>query len=289
MNRLLLTSLLAALAIDAAPASAGEMRRLTKDGRLKFSPVYIHETDAIAFTELETPKLYRLKRLNLADGTIESLHPEASTSEFEPAFARQADVYAYAHTKNALSVSVRIRREGAAMVEIPPADGFAGLRSPAVSSDGKRILFCHAEDGKQKIFAVQSDGRGRTALTDARGIDNWPDFSPDGELIVFGSSRDGDFEIFIMNADGTNVRRLTTSPGQDIRPRFSPDGRQIAFVSHRDGNAEIYLMNADGSNVRRITQSDERDDYPSWHPQGNELVAVCERGGEHDLYAIDVP
>jgi tricorn protease-like protein len=273
----------------AGTAAAGEPVRLTFDGRIKFTPVFCHDGESLVYVDFEKPTLYRLQRLHLASGTIEALHPEASTFQFEPAWARRAPVYAYAHTRGTLSVSVIIRRDKEQLAEILPGGGFDGLRSPAVAPDGTRVLYSHAERGRQQIFSVAPDGSETRPLTDSPGNNNWPDFSPDGRQIVFSSSRTSDYEIHVMDSDGGNVRPLTDSPLQDIRPRFSPDGSRIAFTSHRDGNAELYVMQADGTVVTRVTQHDERDDYPAWHPDGAHLVAVCERDGEHDLYLIDAP
>lgn len=278
-----------ALAQFARGLTAGEPTRLTHDGRQKYTPVFCNDGEHLVFVDLETPSLLRLKRLRIADGQIEALHPDVTTSEFEPAWARSANVYAYAHTRGTLSVSVIIRGENGRQAEVLPGGGFDGLRSPAVSSEGTRVLFAHSERGRQQIFSVSPEGKDERPLTDSAGNNNWPDFSPDGRQIVFASSRTGNYEICVMQADGSNVRQLTDSPLQDIRPRFSPDGQRIAFTSHRDGNAELYVINADGSDEKRVTVHDERDDYPAWHPNGKQLIAVCEREGEFDLYLIDVP
>ena len=288
MNRRILCLAAAILGGLIGSATAGEPVRLTFDGRQKFTPTICHDGESLVYVDFERPNLYRLKRLLLAGGEPEDLHPEATTFEFEPAWARQSPVYAYAHARGTLSISVIIRREGQQLAEILPGGGFDGLRSPAVSADGSRVLYSHAERGRQQIYSVAPDGTGATPLTNSPGNNNWPDFSPDGRQIVFASSRSDDYEIYVMDADGKNVRRLTDSPLQDIRPRFSPDGRHIAFTSHRDGNAELYVINADDSSIRRVTSSEERDDYAAWHPSGRQLVAVCERGGEHDLYLFDL-
>jgi TolB protein len=273
-----------------AEVQAGESVRVTHDGRLKFSPVYRDGGTELVFAELVTPSLYQLRRLVVADGSIGPLNTTASTSEFEPACSRDSECYAYLKTRSALSVSVVVcNRRGTKLGEILPADGFCGYRSPALAPDHSRVAFSYAEKGRQQIFSAQPDNADRKALTDSRGINNWPSYAPDGKSIVFGSSRDGNFEIYRMNADGSNVRRLTDSPFQDIRPRFSPDGRRIAFTSHRDGNAEIYVMQADGSLPLRITDNAERDDYPDWHPDGRQLIIVSERAGRHDLYLTSVP
>jgi Tol biopolymer transport system component len=274
----------------ALTAPAAEPEPLTRDGRLKFSPVFRDGGREVVFVELVNPSLYQIRRLVLADGSDRPLHTVSPTSEFEPASSADGECYAFLKTRGALSVSIVVRntQEGE-LGEILPAEGFCGYRAPALAPDHSRLAFAYAEQGKQQIYSARLNGDDRKQLTDARGISNWPAYSPDGRSIVFGSSRDGDFEIYRMNADGTEVRRLTESPFQDIRPRFSPDGKRIAFTSHRDGNAEIYVMQADGSAARRVTQSFDRDDYPDWHPDGQRLVIVSERGGKHDLYLVNVP
>lgn len=271
-------------------APAAEPQRLTHDGRLKFSPVFVPGGQELVYAELVDPTLYQLRRLDLADGQSKPLHDSASASEFEPGWSADGACYAYLRLRGVLSISIVVRdKAGGQLAEILPGEGFCGYRSPAIAPDHARLAFSYAEGGTQQIYSEAISGGERRALTDSRGACNWPAYSPDGRSIVFGSSRDGNFEIYVMNADGSNQRRLTDSPFQDIRPRFSPDGRRIAFTSHRDGNAEIYVMRADGADPRRLTDSPERDDYPEWRPDGDQLVIVSERQGRHDLYLVDAP
>jgi WD40 repeat protein len=271
-------------------ALAGDPQRLTENGRLKFSPFFRHEGREIIFVELTDPTIYRLQKLTLKDGSIQPLHAEANTSEFEPFSAEDGEAYGYLKTRGALSVSLMLRDgQGSVLGEILPEDGFCGYRHPTVSRGKSLLAFSYAEKGMQQIYSSKLNGTERRMLTESQGLNHWPAFSPDGTSIAFGSSRDGNFEIYVMRADGSHVRRLTDHPLQDMRPRFSPDGKRIAFTSHRDGNAEIYVMDADGSNLQRITNHPERDDYAEWHPDGARLVVVSERSGRHDLYLVDVP
>ena len=268
---------------------AGEPRRLTNDGRIKFTPVFL-DADTLAYVDFEKPELTVIKRIKLSDGVVTPLHAKADTQELEPAFFAGGNRCVYLRARGTLSVSMVIRDEtNGSRIEVPPENGFCGFRCPTFSRDGKRVVFSYAAGGFQDLYSVnRGSGKDRRQLTKNSGINNWPDFSPDGRQIIFGSTRHGNFELYMMRADGSDVRRLTDNPFQDLRPRFSPDGRQIAFTSTRDGNHEIYVMQADGSRVRRITGHSERDDYAAWHPDGKRLAIVSERNGSHDLYLLDV-
>jgi Tol biopolymer transport system component len=273
-----------------SPASAADIERLTHDGRQKWSPTFRDKGRDLVFVEFVDPTLFQIRRLTLATGQVEPLHPAATASEFEPAWSADGECYAYCKLRGVLSISVMVRsRSGTDIAEILPDNGFCGYRSPALSPDHLRLVFSYAENGSQQIVSCRLNGDDRRPLAEARGISNWPAYSPDGKSIAFGSSRDGNFEIYVMHADGTDLRRLTEDPFQDVRPRFSPDGKRIAFTSHRDGNAEIYVMDADGSNQQRVTECDELDDYADWHPDGERLVFVGERGGKQDLYLVPAP
>lgn len=287
MKCTLTLSLICALA---AAAIGAEPVRLTTDGRLKFSSAFSNKGDELVFATLETPILFRLMRLKLADRTVEPLHKDASKSEFEPAFSPDGRYCAFAQNNGVLTVQIVIRdRQLNKDATVPPGTGFSGLRSPAISPDCTRVAFAFADEDRQQIYSVDLQGGDRRALTDSTGINNWPAYSPDGRQIVFASTRDENYELYVMQADGSQVRRLTESPFQDLRPRFSPDGKRIAFVSGRDGNYEIYVMQADGSGVVRLTHNPEREDYPTWHPDGRHLVIASERSGRHDLYLMEVP
>ena len=268
--------------------AAAEPKRLTTDGRGKFSPVFIDET-ALVYVDFVKPVLFQIQQMTWADGHVEPFHSDAKAPEMEPAFSADGRYCAFVQTRGALSLALVIRdRQKNQDAAIPPAAGFAGYRSPTFSPDGKQVVYSFAEKGRQSLFSVDIQAQNRRRLTDHVGIDNWPMFLPDGKKILFGSTRDGNFEIYTMDADGENIKQLTHSPFQDLRPRYSPDGRQIVFTSNRDGNYEIYTMHTDGSQLRRITNHPERDDYATWHPAGDSIVLVSERAGRHDLYHLPI-
>src|SRR5689334_16926662 len=98
------------LAIGGRGAWAGDRAavRLTHDGRMKFSPIAIGLKGEIIYCELADPTLYRLTRLTLADGSTRPLHPDAQTSEFEPALSADGKGVAYLKTVAPLRVNLVI-------------------------------------------------------------------------------------------------------------------------------------------------------------------------------------
>lgn len=275
---------------SSAALSAGEPVQITHDGRAKFTTLVVPEGNEAWYVEYETPRIYRLMRVNLKTGASSRLHPEAVTGEFEPTMAADGKAYAYLKLIGALRISVVVReRNGTQLYEIPPGEGLSGLRGPALSPDHSTLAYVYPDAALQHIHFASNNGSTRRQFTSGANMNHWPCFSPDGKRIVYGSNRDGNYELYSSDLNGNDLKRLTNNPYQDIRPKYSPDGRKIAFVSHRDNNFEIYVMNVDGSNPVRITNDIERDDYPSWHPNGKQLLVVSERDGRHDLYMYDVP
>ena len=283
------TAGLVCAAVGWGTALAAE-RPLTDDHRYKRDPVFV-DAGTLIFVLQARPEQLQLVRLKLADRKQQPVHKDETRSELEPAVSRDGRYLAFLQSRTAASVGMVIedtREQKTA--EIPPASGFSGMRSPAFTPDGKRVLYVFAEGGRQKVFSCNIQAGDRKVLVDVAGICNWPSVSADGRYLLFGSTRDGNYEIYRARAtDGSEIRRLTRHRAQDVRPRFSPDGRRVVFVSNRDGNREIYVMDADGSNVKRITEHPERDDYPAWHPDGKRIVYVSERKGRFDLWLRDVP
>lgn len=278
------------IALIKSICEAAEPVRLTDDGKLKSDPTFVNEGRQLVFTWLEQDDRLRLMRMSMKTKKFEPLHKDVTKSEFEAAFSPDGRYYAFVQSRGNLNLALVIRNtKENKQSEVPPGGGFSGLRSPTISPDAKRVLFCYPEQGRQHIYSVNVLAKDKKQLTDSSGVNNWPSISRDGKQIVFGSTRDGNYEIYVMKYDGSDVRRITESPRQDMRPEFSPDGSRIAFTSSRDGNYEIYVVNSDGSQLRRLTTNQERDDYATWHPDGKHLAVVSERAGRHDLYLYEVP
>jgi TolB protein len=264
-----------------------EPTALTRDGRLKMDPTFVHNGDELVFAVQESPTQVSLMCLKLANGSVERLHPQATTSDFEASFSADGRYYAYVQNRGNLDIRLVVRdtQENRDVLLNP---GLVGVRRPSLAPDGRRLAFSVPSATGQQIATVNLQGQDRRNLTQT-GFNCWPSFSPDGREIAFGSSRAGNFDIYVMKADGSDVRRLTSESGMDMRPAWSPDGKRLAFTSNRDGNYEIYVVNADGSGLRRLTHNPERDDYAAWHPDGRHVAVISERAGRFDIYLLEVP
>src|SRR5690242_21289634 len=74
---------------------------------------------------------------------------------------------------------------------------------PAISPDGRQLVFMSDRDGDIEIYTMRIDGTHAQRLTHSAGRDAHPSWSPDGKQIYFQSPRDTPApQIFVMNADG---------------------------------------------------------------------------------------
>ena len=72
------------------------------------------------------------------------------------------------------------------------------LRYPAISPDGKTIVFSYKGD----LYKVPSSGGDAIPLTLHEAYDYMPVFSHDGKWLAFASDRYGNFDVFIMPSNG---------------------------------------------------------------------------------------
>jgi dipeptidyl aminopeptidase/acylaminoacyl peptidase len=173
--------------------------------------------------------------------------------------------------------------------------------SPAVSPDGRRVLFVSERDGNREIYVMNADGSDETRLTHEARADFDPAWSPDGQSVAFVSARETTDELFTMTADGDSVTNITQHVAAEFnwQPTWSPDGTRLAFGSGREGMEEIYAQTlgqpVDENNPVRLTTSETWDGgwsgYPEWSPDGQRLVYILfHRIGqwmEQDVYVMD--
>src|ERR1700742_4277509 len=86
------------------------------------------------------------------------------------------------------------------------------LRYPAISPDGKTIVFSYKGD----LYKVAASGGDATPLTLHESHDFTPVWSRDGKHIAFASDRYGNFDVFVMPSGGGEATRITYHSSPDL-------------------------------------------------------------------------
>lgn len=103
------------------------------------------------------------------------------------------------------------------------------MRYPAISPDGKTILFSYQGD----IYSVPSTGGTAVPLTISESYEFSPVWSHDGKTIAFASDRYGNFDVFVMPAGGGEAKRLTAHSNSELPSCFSADDQSVLFSATR--------------------------------------------------------
>lgn len=99
------------------------------------------------------------------------------------------------------------------------------------SPDGKTIVFCGDRNGEFDVYKIPAAGGTEVRLTDAKGLDDGPEYSPDGKYIYFNSVRTGSMQIWRMKPDGSGQEQVTNDAFYNWFAHISPDGKWMVFIS----------------------------------------------------------
>ncbi len=160
------------------------------------------------------------------------------------------------------------------------------LRYPAISPDGKTIVFTYKGD----LYRVASAGGPATALTTHEAQDFMPVWSHDGRQIAFASDRYGNFDIFVMPVEGGPARRLTFHSAAEYPYAFSADDKYVIFGAARmdlatnrqfptGSQPELYRAPAAGGRTEQVLATPAEDARPSRN--GQLLLYMDKKGGEN--------
>ena len=156
----------------------------------------------------------------------------------------------------------RIHPDGSAAEQVG-----AGI-DPAVSPDGKTIVYAKNDRQGHYVYAADADGKNEHQLTKEpnpyAGVH--AAWTPDSRHIIYGDRSGEALELFMSDPDGANRKQLTFLKQAATSPAVSPDGKWISFrlcdeiywkdsATSRKAYAEqradkrpVWVMGADGSN-----------------------------------------
>ena len=124
----------------------------------------------------------------------------------------------------------------------------ATVSEPAVSPDGRFVVFALHHQGARNLWRIAMNGEGLRQLTTGR-FDWHPALSPDGKWVVYASYSQGQRALYKAPLDGSaSPLRLVGTGGADLA--ISPDGKLFACANDL-GETEIRSFN-DGALTRRF-------------------------------------
>ena len=170
--------------------------------------------------------------------------------------------------------------DGTGFRNLTPSLGF-DYYWPSISPRATKV----AAVQQSKLVSFNSDGTGRTVLTDSgvfQVFDAPSAWSPNDRTIAFvsyvGNLNTAPNQISVINSDGTGLTNLT-NPGtlQDRNPVWSPDGTKIAFVRNppfgTTGTSSLMVVSSAGGTPTILLSSNSQSiGSPTWSPTGTDIA-----------------
>lgn len=160
------------------------------------------------------------------------------------------------------------------------------VRWPAISADGKTIVFEHdfgvskLDVASKRVTPLRFDINAETeeSLTEVRNFNSEVDdyeLAPNSRRIVFAVHG----EVFTAPVDEGDLRQITDSPWRDQNVTYSPDGKWIAYVSDRSGREELYVSAVDGAGEpQKLTDIDALKASYTWSPDSTQIAFTSSDG-----------
>lgn len=125
----------------------------------------------------------------------------------------------------------------------------------------------------------------RTAIYEADGRFEAPNWMPDGKTLLF--NRSGRIEKISVTGGTSQVMDTRFAVQCNNDHLISPDGTLLGISdnSQEDHQSLVYIVPIAGGTPRRITQKSPSYLH-GWSPDGKTLAFVGERNGDFDIYTI---
>jgi Tol biopolymer transport system component len=180
-------------------------------------------------------------------------------------------------------------------------DNYAADQVPAISGDGKRIVYYSDEDGDNDIYLLTLNGRrwsNPVKLTDNDFDDFLPDINFDGTFITYHG---GEGELrniyFIEEKSGTwgVPVKLTDGITKDYYPSIDQNGGKITYMARLDQGGityrDVYVIERkDGiwQASQKLTSVTVENIFPTISGDGSVIAfhGRAEESADRDIYSI---
>lgn len=195
-----------------------------------------------------------------------------------------------------LAISHHAPPGGASLIYVVPmAGGMPRLITPrgpsywhGWSPDGRTVAYCAERNKEYDVYTMSIEGGEEVRLTQAKGLDDGPEYSHDGKWIYFNSDRTGTMQIWRMAPDGSAQEQVTSDEYQNWFAHPSPDGKWLVFLSYEkevqghpaNKDVQLRLMPVTGGQVQVLAKlfgGQGTINVPSWSPDSRRVAFVSYR------------
>ncbi len=163
-----------------------------------------------------------------------------------------------------------------------------GVGSPALSPDGRRIVFRALND----LYLLDIGAGPAKALIKDTFYKVDPAWSPDGKTLAYSTDKGGALDIWLRDMTTGASRQLTHFDGAAVSSAWSRDGKSIAFLSQNGG---LFVAEVATGETRRIYGDLWEPGKPTWGP-GDKTIAYAAfkpysarfREGLSEILTVDV-
>jgi Tol biopolymer transport system component/DNA-binding winged helix-turn-helix (wHTH) protein len=156
---------------------------------------------------------------------------------------------------------------------------------PALSPDGRRLLFMSDRSGSLEIWASNRDGSAAVQLTNLHGCGT-PRLSPDGLWVAFDTTGEGAEGVYVVSSMGGTPHALVVDKWENSVPSWSRDGKWIYFGSHRPGEDQVWKVPAAGGEPVQVTR---HGGFAAWEsPNGKVVYYAKTRYENPEIWQVPV-
>lgn len=164
--------------------------------------------------------------------------------------------------------------------------------SPALSPDGRTIVFANRVEGNTDLFIVAANGGEALNISNSPTAEGSPSFSADGSRVYFHSDRAaqfGRFSIFSVDLAGSNLKRLTSREGYEFSPLEYESSVFLYSCDREDGvskSLDICRMTLEKNLEERIVSRRFHDTQPAFSARLGKIAFVSQSEGNNEIFLV---